>query len=197
MTVLIIDNYDSFTFNLYQLIAYISALPVEVRRNDELAFSDIEAMKPSHIVLSPGPGHPAVKRDFGVCKDVVCSAEKLACPVLGVCLGHQGIVQHSGGNVVRADKPVHGKMSEISIVADSPLFAGINSGTKVMRYHSLIAEKVSLPQDLQVLAVLSQEAETVMALQNKRRRLYGLQFHPESVGTELGKQILENFIRLC
>ncbi len=197
MAILIIDNYDSFTFNLYQLISVVSGQEALVKRNDELSLEEIKAMKPSAIVLSPGPGHPGLARDFGVCKDVVCAATQLDCPILGVCLGHQGIVQHSGGKVIRAPQPVHGKMSEIKILADCPLFRGIDSGSKVMRYHSLIAERSSMPENLQVVAEVNGESEIVMALQDKRGKIFGLQFHPESVGTELGKKILENFISLC
>jgi anthranilate synthase/aminodeoxychorismate synthase-like glutamine amidotransferase len=195
--ILIIDNYDSFTFNLYQMISMVAQSPVIVKRNDEISLSDIKELHPSGIVLSPGPGHPACDRDFGVCKTVVDTAPALDCPVLGVCLGHQGIVQHSGGNVVRAPQPVHGKMSSLEIVAPSPLFAGIDSGVKVMRYHSLIAERASLPKELEIIAEVAGQQEIIMAVQDQKRRLYGLQFHPESVGTSVGKKILENFIALC
>jgi len=197
MSILLIDNYDSFTFNLYQLISMINNGGVIVKRNDEITLAEIKALKPSHIVLSPGPGHPASERDFGVCKTVVSSSDELNCPILGVCLGHQGIVQHSGGNVVRAPQPVHGKMSEIEIVADSPLFAGVDSGVKVMRYHSLVAERSSLPAHLEVVAEVRGQSNIIMAVQDRKRRLFGLQFHPESVGTDVGRKILENFIAIC
>ncbi|MBX9719909.1 MAG: aminodeoxychorismate/anthranilate synthase component II [Candidatus Obscuribacterales bacterium] len=197
MQYLIIDNYDSFTFNLYQLISLVAQKEVIVKRNDEITLEQIKELNPAGIILSPGPGHPAQSRDFGVCKDVVSLAPELKCPILGVCLGHQGIVQHSGGNVVRAPHPVHGKMSKINIVAKSPLFTGISSGTKVMRYHSLIAERSTMPSSLEVLAELEDDSDIVMALQDRKGKMFGLQFHPESVGTELGKKILENFIALC
>lgn len=197
MSILIIDNYDSFTFNLYQLISMLTDLEVLVKRNDELSFEDIKRLKPKSIVLSPGPGHPAVARDFGVCKVLVKQKAELDCPMLGVCLGHQGIVQHSGGNVVRAPEPMHGKMSPIEIIAESPLFRGIESGVKVMRYHSLIAERKSMPAELEVVAELSGNPDIVMSVQDQKRKLYGLQFHPESVGTAVGKKILGNFMTLC
>ena len=197
MKVLIIDNYDSFTFNLYQLISVVTNTEVLVCRNNEITLSEIREMQPTHIILSPGPGHPAIDRDFGVCKDVIHSASDLKARILGVCLGHQGIAQHSGGQVVRAAQPVHGKMSRIKLVADSPLFAGLSSGTPVMRYHSLIADRSSLPASLEVVAEVDGSPELVMALQDKSKNLYGLQFHPESVGTPLGQKIIENFIELC
>lgn len=197
MKILIIDNYDSFTFNLYQLISVVTKGEVIVRRNNEISLDEIRQMQPSHIILSPGPGHPAIDRDFGVCKDVVKSASALSARILGVCLGHQGIAQHCGGQVVRAAQPVHGKMSSLKLIADSPLFAGIESGARVMRYHSLIADRNSLPSNLEVVAEVDGAPELVMALQEKSRKLFGLQFHPESVGTPLGQRIIENFIQLC
>lgn len=225
MAILIIDNFDSFTFNLYQMLSILARngngddsansanakgglaafgggtgnedQEVIVKRNNEISVDEIKAMRPSGIVLSPGPGHPAVDRDFGVCKEVVKASAEISCPILGVCLGHQGIVQHSGGNVVRAKEPMHGKMSPINLVAKSPLFNGLESGIKVMRYHSLIAERSSLPEDLEVVAELSGPEKTIMAVQDRRGRLHGLQFHPESVGTSVGQKILENYIALC
>lgn len=197
MKVLIIDNYDSFTFNLYQLISVVTKNEVLVRRNNEISLDEIKEMQPSHIILSPGPGHPANDRDFGVCKEVIKAAADLKSRILGVCLGHQGIAQHCGGQVVRAPQPVHGKMSSIKVVSESPLFAGIASGARVMRYHSLIADRKSLPANLQVIAEVDDSPELIMALQDKSSKMYGLQFHPESVGTPLGQKLIENFIELC
>ncbi len=199
MSVLILDNYDSFTFNLYQLISSIispSSLCL-VKRNDEINIGEIKKMAPSHIVLSPGPGHPANERDFGVCKNVILEAQELDCPILGVCLGHQGIVEHSGGKVIRAREPVHGKCSPIEIKKQSPLFEGLSSGAKVMRYHSLIADASTLPESLEVVAVLSGQDQVIMAVQSKKLKLFGLQFHPESIGSTDGTRILRNFISLC
>lgn len=197
MSILIIDNYDSFTYNLYQLFAVIAASEnVTVKRNDEIDLDSIKAMAPGAIVLSPGPGHPANDRDFGICKSIVKNAADMKSKILGVCLGHQGIVQHSGGNVIPAASPVHGKMSELRLIADSPLFNGIKSGTKVMRYHSLIAERESMPKQLEIVADESKD-NLVMAVQNKAVKLYGLQFHPESIGTAEGKRMMENFLQLC
>ena len=197
MSILIIDNYDSFTFNLFQLISVLKPGEVIVKRNDEIDLRYIRDLKAEAIVLSPGPGHPANDRDFGVCKQVVLSASELKTKILGVCLGHQGIVQHLGGNVVRAPIPVHGKTSALKILIDSPLLKGIPAkGTRVMRYHSLVAEKSSIPVNLEVLAEDEQDG-LVMAVQDRKLGLYGLQFHPESIGTPQGQVIVENFLKLC
>lgn len=195
-SILIIDNFDSFTFNLYQMLSMLAA-KVIVKRNNELDLKGIEQLRPDGIVLSPGPGHPANERDFGICKQIIESAEEMDSVILGVCLGHQGIVQHSGGNVIRAQEPVHGKMSAINLVSECPLFKGLDSGIKVMRYHSLIAERSSLPANLEVVAELETADKTIMAVQNKSRKLFGVQFHPESVGTGVGSKILENYVSLC
>lgn len=194
--ILIIDNFDSFTFNLYQMLSMLAA-KVTVKRNNELSVDDIKAMNPGGIVLSPGPGHPANERDFGVCKEIIQAADQLNSTILGVCLGHQGIVQHSGGNVIRAKEPVHGKMHPIRILAECPLFKGLDSGIKVMRYHSLIAERSSMPANLEIVAELESEDRIIMALQNEKRNLFGVQFHPESVGTAVGAKLLENYVALC
>src|SRR5687767_13229157 len=149
MAVLIVDNYDSFTYNLYQYLGELGA-EVVVKRNDEIDLAGIESMAPSHVVLSPGPGSPDNERDFGVCKDVVTTlAERV--PTLGVCLGHQGIIHHLGGRVTRAPKIVHGKTSLVRH-DHSLLFAGLPETVEVMRYHSLIGAKDSIPAALRVTA---------------------------------------------
>ncbi len=196
MTVLIIDNYDSFTFNLYQMLQVQTAEPVQVERNDALTCEQIIAMNPSRIVLSPGPGHPACRADFGVCADIITRHDEIKCPVLGVCLGHQGIVQYLGGSVVRAPKIVHGKTSVVTISLPSPLFSGLPEKLSVMRYHSLVASDNSFPSELAVVAREETE-QLIMAVQHRTRPLYGVQFHPESIGTFYGSQILENFLKLC
>ena len=196
MSVLIIDNYDSFTYNLYQMVQEQTQDTVEVYRNDRISFKDIRAKAPRQVILSPGPGHPAIERDFGVCKEVILRHDELRCPVLGVCLGHQGIAQHLGGNVVRAPHIVHGKTSRIDITARSPLFEGLPSTIQAMRYHSLVAEAEKLPAELKVTAIESTH-KLVMALQHATKPIYGLQFHPESIGTPDGKAILRNFLEKC
>jgi anthranilate synthase component II len=196
MSVLIIDNYDSFTYNLYQMVQEQTQDTVEVYRNDRITLKEILAKAPKRIILSPGPGHPAIERDFGVCKEVIVRQDELNCPVLGVCLGHQGIAQHLGGSVVRAPPIVHGKTSRIEIVSKSPLFDGLPSTIQAMRYHSLVAEADKMPAELQVTAVESSH-KLVMALQHASKPIYGLQFHPESIGTPDGKAILRNFLEKC
>ena len=196
MSILIIDNYDSFTFNLFQMLQAQTERTVTVRRNDALSLTDVEAMAPAGIVLSPGPGHPENARDFGVCADIVKHAERLRCPILGVCLGHQGIAHHLGGQVQRAPHIVHGKTSVIEVCADSPLFVDVPKTFRAMRYHSLVVSPESLPSNLNVTA---KDGATglIMALQHKSLPLFGLQFHPESIGTPEGKTILRNFLSLC
>ncbi|MFN8656249.1 MAG: aminodeoxychorismate/anthranilate synthase component II [Candidatus Obscuribacterales bacterium] len=194
--ILVIDNYDSFTYNLYQSLQALTPEPVLVRRNDQITTDEIAEMKPTHIVLSPGPGHPANARDFGVCAQVIDRQEELDCAILGVCLGHQGIGHHFGANVGRAPSIVHGKASEIDR-DETPLFHGVPETFKAMRYHSLVVnEDADFPDCLQVLA-RDRQQKLVMAMRHKTRRLYGVQFHPESIGTADGTTILENFLTRC
>jgi anthranilate synthase component II len=195
--VLIIDNYDSFTYNLYQLIQESVSGKVEVHRNDKITFEQVQKLAPQRIVLSPGPGHPAIDDDFGICKDIIIQQSVLQCPILGVCLGHQGIVQHLGGNVVRAPQIVHGKSSEIVLKSKSPLFEGLPGNFQAMRYHSLVAaDDDTFPSDLQVLA-REKEHNLIMAIQHKTKPIYGVQFHPESIGTPDGRLLLKNFLEKC
>jgi anthranilate synthase/aminodeoxychorismate synthase-like glutamine amidotransferase len=196
MALVLIDNYDSFTYNLFQMLQVLTTQPVEVFRNDKLDFDSLKSLKPTHVVLSPGPGHPGNDSDFGICKDIIINQEQLSCPVLGVCLGHQGIVHHLGGKVVGAPKIVHGKSSRVNLTDRSPLFEGLQSGFEAMRYHSLVAAEEKFPSDL---AVTAREADDglIMALQHKTKALYGVQFHPESIGTPEGSKILRNFIEKC
>src|SRR5256885_16661727 len=149
MRVLIIDNYDSFTYNLYQFLGELGG-EVSVARNDAIAVEDVRAMNPSHIVLSPGPGSPDKARDFGVCGPLIVDLGS-AIPILGVCLGHQGIIHHLGGRVVRAPRIVHGKTSRVRHDG-SRLFRGLAPEIEVMRYHSLLGEKSSLPACLRITA---------------------------------------------
>lgn len=193
---LIIDNYDSFTFNLYQMLQAETDKEVVVRRNDKISLDEILELKPHGIVLSPGPGHPANLADFGVCGEVIQSAERVGCPILGVCLGHQGMAHYLGGKVTRAPHIVHGKMSNITITADSKLFSGLVSGFTAMRYHSLVVEDETLPECLKVTA-RDDKTNLIMAMQHTSIPMFGLQFHPESIGTPEGKTILRNFVKQC
>lgn len=196
MSILLIDNYDSFTYNLYQMVQELTDENVEVVRNDAITFDEIVKKKPSRIILSPGPGHPAHDADLGVCKDVIRQHAQLNIPILGVCLGHQGMVQHLGGKVGQAKKIVHGKTSKIEITKDSKLFKGLGANFEAMRYHSLVAEDNEFPEMLEITARTCDDGE-IMALQHKEYPLYGVQFHPESIGTPAGQTILRNFVEIC
>ncbi len=186
MKTLLLDNYDSFTYNLFQYLGELDANPV-VFKNDEVSLDEISEGDYSHIVISPGPGRPDKKSDFGVCGEVI---DKVELPILGVCLGMQGLVTQMGGNVVRAPEIIHGMTSEIEIISESKLFSGIDSGFEAMRYHSLMVEE-PLPSGLVVTA---RSGDVVMALEHESKPLFGVQFHPESIGTEVGHDILRNFL---
>ncbi len=186
--ILLIDNYDSFTYNLCNLLSEIGG-KVKVVRNDAISVAGVKKLAPKKIVLSPGPGNPANARDFGVCKGILEELEET--PILGVCLGHQGIILHFGGKVVK-NRPMHGKTSEITHNGKG-LFEGVPSPMRVMRYHSLVG--VDLPDCLAVTAT-SADDKQVMAVQHRELPIYGVQFHPESIMTENGKKILENFLKI-
>jgi len=186
--ILLIDNYDSFTYNLCHYLQELGE-KVEVRRNDRISIEEIKRMAPGRIVLSPGPGHPANKRDFGVCADIL--SEMQGTPMLGVCLGHQGIILHFGGKVVR-NKPMHGKTSSISHNGKG-IFQGVKNPLTVMRYHSLVG--VGIPECLEVTATSTDDSQ-VMAVQHKSLPIFGVQFHPESIMTEDGKLMLKNFLKV-
>lgn len=194
MSVVILDNYDSFTYNLYQMVQALTQETVEVFRNDALSFDALLERKPSHIILSPGPGHPAVPEDFGACRQVIEEWDKLACPVLGVCLGHQGMVHYLGGTIVRAPSIVHGKTSMIRVLKPSPLFDGLSQPFQAMRYHSLVAADERFPDVLEIIARETSDSSLIMGVQHKTKPLYGVQFHPESIGTPEGEKLLRNFL---
>ncbi len=192
--ILLIDNYDSFSYNLYQLIGSINP-DIKVIRNDEMTVSEIASLKPSHIILSPGPGKP---QDAGICEDVVGELGGKI-PILGVCLGHQAICEVFGATVTYASRLMHGKQSECTVKND-PIFAGIDEGKEekkllVARYHSLAAKKETMPEELEVIATSDDDGE-VMAVRHKEYLIYGLQFHPESILTPTGKQMLSNFLNV-
>lgn len=186
---LVIDNYDSFTYNLVQYLGELGA-SVEVRRNDRVTLDEIENdLRPERIVISPGPGTP---NDAGITLDVIQRfAGKI--PLLGVCLGHQSIGQAFGGKVIRAPELMHGKASEISHDGKS-IFAGLNDPFLAGRYHSLIVEKESLPSCLEISA--STADGIIMGLRHRELKVEGVQFHPESILTSDGKQLLANFLKL-
>jgi anthranilate synthase component 2 len=187
--VLFIDNYDSFTYNLVQMIGTLQP-DVQVVRNDALTVEEIAALHPTQIVLSPGPGRPA---DAGVCEAVIQHFAGQI-PILGVCLGHQALCEVMGGTVSAAKQIMHGKQSVISIDNTVPLFQGLPQQLAVARYHSLAAERESLPDCLQIIG---QDANgEIMAVQLKGTDVYGVQFHPESILTPQGNVILQNFLQL-
>jgi anthranilate synthase component II len=183
--ILVIDNYDSFTYNLVQELGELGA-DLTVARNDQITLDAIRALRPSHIVISPGPGTPD---DGGVSLDVL-RAFGPTIPTLGVCLGHQCIGQAFGGNVVRAPRLMHGKVSPV-FHKDTPLFTGVPSPFDATRYHSLIVEE-PLPESLVVTAFT--EAGEVMALRHREYPVVGVQFHPESILTKFGPRLLQNFL---
>lgn len=195
MKILIIDNYDSFTYNLYQLVGQIleekgEKFELDVFRNDEISIGEIKKNRYEKIIISPGPGDPSDKKYFGVCADVLTELGKTI-PVLGVCLGMQGIGHYYGGKVSRANKIMHGKTSIITHNGKK-LFQGLPQDLEVMRYHSLIVEKNKLPNELEILAT-SEDGE-IMGLAHKKFPIIGVQFHPESFATEGGKKIIQNFL---
>ena len=189
--ILVIDNYDSFTYNLVQYLGELGAEPM-VRRNDEVTVEEIGELAPRALVLSPGPCTP---REAGVTVPVVqrWGAEL---PILGVCLGHQAIGEAYGGRVVRATRVMHGKTSRIEHGGEG-LFAGLPSPLEVMRYHSLIVEAASLPRELKVLASSSDDPSEIQAMRHETHPVWGVQFHPESILTQEGKGLLRNFLELA
>ncbi len=184
--ILLIDNYDSFSYNLYQYIGEMEP-DIMVIRNDELRTEEIDALKPSHIILSPGPKRPT---DAGVCIDVVKKLHTKY-PIFGVCLGHQAICEAFGAEIVHAKKLMHGKTSMITVINEG-IFTGLSDKIQVARYHSLAAKKDSLPDCLRITAYA--EDGEIMAVQHTTYPVFGVQFHPESILTPDGKKILQNFL---
>ncbi len=187
---LLIDNYDSFTYNLVHYLGELGA-EVEVRRNDALSVQQALALEPSAILLSPGPCDP---NRAGICMDLVRAAARARLPLMGVCLGHQAIGQALGGRIVQAREIVHGKMGTIHHDA-SGLFAGLASPFQATRYHSLVVERESLPDALRVTAQL--DDGTIMGLAHRNLPIHGVQFHPESIASEHGHALLRNFLELA
>jgi len=187
--VLVIDNYDSFTYNLVQYLGELGA-EIVVRRNNQAALEELQALRPDRIVISPGPGRP---EHAGISLDVI-RAFGPTCPILGVCLGHQAIGLAFGGRVVRAPLPIHGKTSAVEHDG-SGVFAGMGPGFEAGRYHSLIVAEEGLPADL-VVTARTRADRIVMGLRHREWPLHGVQFHPESVLTPEGRQLLRNFLAL-
>ena len=187
--IVLIDNYDSFTYNLVHYVSELGA-EVTVKRNDKITVEQVLEMRPEGIILSPGPCDPD---KAGICLDLVGAASKANIPLLGVCLGHQTIGQYFGGKVVRCHEIVHGKMGVIQH-KQSLLFKDLPSPIKATRYHSLIVERSTLPEDLEITA--ETEDGIIMGLSHKIFPIHGVQFHPESIASEYGHDILKNFISM-
>ena len=187
--IILIDNYDSFSYNVYQLVASV-AKDVKVIRNDDCTVEEIRNMKPEAIILSPGPGRPD---QAGVCLDVIQQL-KGEIPILGICLGHQAICQSYGGTVGYAKELMHGKRKPIRRIGDSKLLQGLSPTFEAARYHSLVAEEETLPKELIITARSDDALGEVMAVEDTINQVYGVQFHPESVMTPDGRRIIENFM---
>ena len=185
--ILLIDNYDSFSYNLFQQAAAIEP-DMRVVRNDALTVSEIEGLNPSHIILSPGPGYP---KDAGICEEVV-SRLGGSIPILGVCLGHQAICEAFGGRIEHAQQLMHGKQSMVKLDVTCPIFSGMPEEISAARYHSLAAKPDTIPDTLKIVGAT--EDGEVMAVAHMSAPVYGLQFHPESILTPDGRRILENFL---
>ena len=191
MRFLIIDNYDSFVYNIAQ---YLGELGVksDVIRNDKITIEQIRKADYDGIIISPGPGTPDEKRYFGICSDVICDLGP-STPILGVCLGHQGIISAFGGTVTNAKCVRHGKTSPVKHTG-SALFNGVRNPFQATRYHSLVGDKTIIPESIEITAVAKDDGE-IMAVRHKEYLIEGVQFHPESIRTEDGKKILGNFIK--
>lgn len=187
--ILLIDNYDSFTYNLYQMMGKINP-DIKVIKNDELCTDEVVALEPTHIVLSPGPGRPV---DAGICEDVIRGmAGKTA--ILGVCLGHQAICEVYGAEITYAKVLMHGKKDTMQIANGSPLFKGLPPVIEAGRYHSLAARRSTIPDELLIIA--EDNGGEVMGVKHRDYELYGIQFHPESILTGRGNVIIENFLNI-
>lgn len=186
--IVIIDNYDSFTYNLYQYIGEICP-EVKVFRNDAITVNELKEMEISHIVISPGPGFP---KDAGICKEVIRELGK-EIPTLGICLGHQAIGEVFGGKIVHAEEQVHGKTSIINHNQQG-IFKQVSNPLKVVRYHSLVIDWESMPEELLITA--EGPKGEIMGIQHCSYPIYGVQFHPESIATEEGKTIIKNFLEI-
>lgn len=187
--ILLIDNYDSFSYNLVQLAGSLHD-DIRVIRNDELSVDEIKKLNPSHLIISPGPGYPI---NAGVCEQVIEQMKGMV-PILGICLGHQAICEVFGASIVLAKRLMHGKQSTIHIANGSQVFKGLPPVIKAARYHSLIAKRDTLPDELLVIA--EDDDGEVMAVKHRDYEIYGLQFHPESILTPQGAIIMKNFLQI-
>ena len=185
--ILVIDNYDSFTYNLVQYIGELG-YEVIVKRNDEITCEEANALNPEKIVISPGPCTPL---EAGISVEIIKSIKK---PILGVCLGHQAIGVAFGGEIIKANEPIHGKLSLINH-SEKGVFKDINNPYSVVRYHSLIVNPENLPDELEITATLVEDENMIMGLSHKTKPIVGVQFHPESIDTKFGKTLINNFLK--
>ena len=192
MKFLIIDNYDSFVYNLAQILGELG-VNSDVIRNDKISIDDIKEKNYDAIIISPGPGTPEEKKYFGICNDVITKLGPTV-PILGVCLGHQGIIHCFGGKVVNAGHVRHGKTSPIKHYGD-PIFKDVKNPFQATRYHSLVGDKTIIPDSLKITAIAEDDGE-IMGVSHKTYLIEGVQFHPESIMTPEGKKILENFVKM-
>jgi len=188
--VLMIDNYDSFTYNVVQYCRELGA-DLKIIRNDELTIDEIKALHPEKIILSPGPSTPD---DAGVTLDVIKTFADTT-PIFGICLGHQSIAQAFGGEVIRAKNMMHGKTSQVEVDVETPIFKDIPNNFRATRYHSLTVNKENLPEHI-IVTSHSKDDDEIMSLQIKDKAIYGVQFHPESIMSEYGHEMLDNFLKL-
>jgi anthranilate synthase component II len=189
MKTVILDNYDSFTFNLYQYIGETDERPL-VFRNDKISFGELAQLEPDRIIISPGPGNPEDPAYFGICRQAILELGP-SIPILGVCLGHQGIIYSLGGRVIRAPEVMHGKTSYV-YHNGNVMFRDVPRAFEAMRYHSLVGDPATIPDCLEVTAKTWDDV--IMAVRHREYPIYGIQFHPESIGTAVGKQLLRNFL---
>ena len=185
--ILVIDNYDSFTYNLVQHIGELG-YEVVVKRNDEITCEEVNTLNPEKIVISPGPCTPL---EAGISVEIIKTIEK---PIFGVCLGHQAIGVAFGGEVIKANKPIHGKLSLINH-SESGVFKDIENPYNVVRYHSLIVNPENLSDELEITATLVEDENMIMGLSHKTKPIFGVQFHPESIDTKFGKKLINNFLK--
>ncbi|SHE90184.1 anthranilate synthase component 2 [Seinonella peptonophila] len=205
LRLLLIDNYDSFTYNLYHMLLELENIELTVKRNDEAFLNDLSNGAYDAVIIGPGPGSPMDPQYFGNCSRVILDYGTSGLPILGVCLGFQGIVHAFGGSIKQAIQPMHGKLSRLQLLKKDTLFKGIDDTPKVMRYHSLMVDLESpFPTDLIITAEVDQTESSVavngrelMALEHRQYPIYGVQFHPESFATDDGMKLLTNFIHLC
>lgn len=188
MKIIIIDNYDSFTYNLFQSVAELTGVVPDVFYNDTISWQQFERLKPDAVIISPGPGDPKNKKDFGICKEIILHT---TVPLLGVCLGHQGIAEAFGGKISYAPEVMHGRTSKI-FHTEKELFHTIPQGFDAVRYHSLMVADTDFPKSL--IKTAWTDDGVIMGLQHVERPLYGIQFHPESIGTSWGKTLVANFL---